>query len=220
MASEAINAQACLWVPEPCLAQSSVRLQAAEKARPLALSPARVPEPVRRSSREAKKCTFLQKQCFVSGWTVRLGCVSGRNGCLTRFCSCRGRNSGKTDRRKHARWVHHGTLYQIAQVRAKDERVRPQKRRLDSRVCRSGYEFSRRSEFPAIHPGLPRPNAADHRRRSLSSRPPSPFRKGSAAGRLRSNGITGMYGPLSAVNDASGECPLGGQLTMNARTVE
>src|SRR6266404_6245546 len=39
MASEAINAQASLWVPEPCLAQSSVRLQAAEKARPLALSP-------------------------------------------------------------------------------------------------------------------------------------------------------------------------------------
>ena len=179
MASEAINAQASLWVPEPCLAQSSVRLQAAEKARPLALSLARVPEPVRRSSHEAKKCTFLQKQCFVSGWTVRLGCVSGRNRCLTRFCSCRGRNSGKTDRRKHASWVHHGTLYQIAQVHAKNARVRPQKRRLDSRVYRSGHEFSCRSEFSAIHPRLPRPNAADHRRRSLWHRvlPPHPRRK-------------------------------------------
>src|SRR6267142_260329 len=127
MASEAINAQASLWVPEPCSAQASVRLQAAEKARPLALSLARVPEPVRRSSREAKKCTFPRKQCFVSGWTVRLGCVSGRDRRLTRFCSCRGRNSGKTDRRKHASWIHYETLYQIARVHAKDARGRPRK---------------------------------------------------------------------------------------------
>src|SRR6266576_1725857 len=127
MASEAINAQASLWVPEPCLAQSSARLQAAEKARPLAPSLARVPEPVRRSSREAKRCTFLRKQCFVSGWTVRLGCVSGRDRHLKRFCSCRGRNSGKTDRRRHSSRVHHGTLYQIARAHAKDATVRPQK---------------------------------------------------------------------------------------------
>src|SRR5882762_7683598 len=119
MASEAINAQASLWVPEPCLAQSSARLQAAEKARRLAPSLARVPEPVRRSSREAKRCTFPRKQCFVSGWTVRLGCVSGRDRHLKRFCSCCGRNSGKTDRRKHASWIHYETLYQTAQVTRK-----------------------------------------------------------------------------------------------------
>ena len=32
--------------------------------------------------------------------------------------------------------------------------------------------------------------------------------------------LSEMYGPLPDVNDASGECPLGGQLTMITRTVE
>src|ERR1019366_126928 len=86
MASEAINAQANLWVAEPHSAQSSARLQAVEKARPLAQSRARVPAPARRSSREAKKSTFPRKHCFVSGWTVRSSCICGRKQRLTQFC--------------------------------------------------------------------------------------------------------------------------------------
>src|ERR1019366_8201406 len=86
MASEAINAQANLWVAEPHSAQSSARLQAAEKARPLAQSRARVPEPARRSPREEKKFTFPRKQYFVSGWIARLGCICGRKHRLTQFC--------------------------------------------------------------------------------------------------------------------------------------
>ena len=45
----------------------------------LSIEPERVLAQARRSSRKAKKYTFQRKRCFAFDWTVRCGCVCGRD---------------------------------------------------------------------------------------------------------------------------------------------